>query len=308
MLAGMSAITFHYRPTLRDPVLVLSFLGWNDAAESASGALRYLRRRARTEIFAEIDPDDFFVFTEQRPHVRLREGETREIRWPRTDFTPAQLASAEHDLILGLGTEPHLRWRAFSALVLEVAEEMGVEEVVTVGALLADTPHTRPVPLSGGAHPAERMRELGFEPSSYQGPTGIVGAIGDLCRRKDLRHVSLWASVPHYVSGGQNPRASQALLSKLSEIYGLGLDLNDLDGRARRYEAQVSEALQGNEEMQEYVARLESAGGAEAQDREEGEEPADGEGEEPRAGTPLSSREALKEIDRLLRGGESGGS
>ena len=162
--------------------------------------------------------------------------------------------------------------------MVAVAEEMGVAEVVTVGALLADTPHTRPVPLSGGAHPVERMQELGFEPSSYQGPTGIVGAIGDLCRRKNLRHVSLWASVPHYVSGGQNPRASQALLSKLNDIYALGLDLSDLDGRARRYEAQVSEALQGNEEMQEYVARLESAGGAEAQD-EAGEEPADGEAE-----------------------------
>ena len=201
----MSALRFHYRPKLDKPVMLLSFLGWNDAAESASGAIRYLRRRARTERLAEIDPDNFFVFTEDRPLVRLRDGQTREIRWPRTDFTPARMGPASRDFILGLGTEPHLRWKAFAGHVLDVVAEMGVVELVTVGALLADTPHTRPVPLTGGAHPVERMRELGFEPSSYQGPTGIVGAIGELCRSRDIAHVSLWASVPHYVAGGAEP-------------------------------------------------------------------------------------------------------
>lgn len=289
----MSALRFHYRPELRDPVMVLSFLGWNDAAESASGAIRYLRRKARTERLAEIDPDDFFVFTEERPQVRLRDGQTREIRWPLTDFTPARFEGAEHDFILGLGKEPNLRWKAFSEHVLEVAQEMHVSEIVTIGALLADTPHTWPVPLSGGAHPVERMLALRFEPSSYQGPTGIVGTIGDLCRERDIAHVSLWASVPHYVSGGQNPRATQALLVKLSEIYGLGLDLTDLDGRARRYDAQVAEALRDNEEMREYVEKLEAAAGQ----PDEQPRPALGSGSE-----RLSSSEALEEIDRMLRG------
>lgn len=290
----MSALTFHYRPKLREPVMFLSFLGWNDAAESASGAIRYLRRRARTERFAEIDADDFFVFTEERPHVRLRDGQTREIRWPTTNFTPARMEEAPRDFILGLGTEPHLRWKAFAGHVAAVATEMGVTEIVTIGALLADTPHTRPVPLTGGANPVERMLELGFEPSSYQGPTGIVGTIGEMCHNEDIAHVSLWASVPHYVAGGQNPRATKALLTKLNEIYGLGLDLTDLEGRAKRYEAQVAEALKGNDEMQDYVAKLEDAAG-QTEDR-----PQLTAGD----GTPLKSSEALEEIDRILRGGE----
>ena len=273
--------------------MFLSFLGWNDAAESASRAIRYLRRRARTERFAEIDSDDFFVFTEERPQVRLRDGQTREIRWPVTDFTPARMEAASRDVILGLGTEPHLRWKAFASHVAEVAAEMGVGEIVTVGALLADTPHTRPVPLSGGAHPAERMRELGFEPSSYQGPTGIVGAIGEMCRQQDIAHVSLWASVPHYVAGGQNPRATQALLAKLNEIYELGLDLADLESRAKRFETQVTEALKGNEEMQEYVAKLEAASGT--ADERPGRRL-------DQSGGPLCSTDALQEIDRILHG------
>lgn len=321
----MSALRFHYRPKLDKPVMLLSFLGWNDAAESASGAIRYLRRRARTERLAEIDPDDFFVFTEDRPLVRLRDGQTREIRWPRTDFTPARMEPASRDFILGLGTEPHLRWKAFAGHVLDVVAEMGVVELVTVGALLADTPHTRPVPLTGGAHPVERMRELGFEPSSYQGPTGIVGAIGELCRSRDIAHVSLWASVPHYVAGGQNPRATQALLTKLDAIYHLGLDLTDLESRSRRYEARITEALKENDEMREYVAKLEAdlgppdldpAGRAPAGRAPADLDPADrgpsqGGTDQPEtplrltgdsSGGPLSSSEALQEIDRILRG------
>ena len=289
----MSALRFHYRPQLHDPVMVIAFKGWNDAAESASGVIRYLRRRARTERVAEIDPDGFFVFTEERPHVRLRDGQTREIRWPLTDFTPARFKNTERDFLLGLGTEPHLRWKAFSAHVAEVASELGVVEIVTIGGLLGDTPHTRPVPLTGGAHPVERMLELGFDPSSYQGPTGIVGAIGEACRQRDIAHISLWASVPHYVSGGQNPRATQALLTKLAEIYDLDLDLTDLDRRARRYEAQVAEALKDNSQMQEYVRKLESAFGP----PDEAAAPAVSE-----TTGPLRSSDALDEIDRILRG------
>jgi proteasome assembly chaperone (PAC2) family protein len=294
----MSALTIHHRPELRDPVMLLSFLGWNDAAESASSAIRYLRKQSRAERFAEIDPDEYFVFTDDRPIVRLRDGQTREIRWPLTDFTPGRLGVDSRDFILGLGTEPNLRWKAFAEHVAEVATEMRVSEIVTVGALLADTPHTRPVPLSGGAHPVERMLELGFEPSSYQGPTGIVGTIGDLCRQRDIRHVSLWASVPHYVAGGQNPHATHALLSKLSEMYDLRLPLADIETRARRYEAQVTEALRGNDEMQEYVAKLEAALGETA---EESSRTATGEG------GPLRSEDALEEITRLLRGTEEDG-
>ncbi|MEE9276845.1 MAG: PAC2 family protein [Dehalococcoidia bacterium] len=286
----MSSLTIHHRPRLRNPILVTAFLGWNDAAESASGALRYLRRHGRTVPFAEIDPDEFFVFTEQRPQVRFADGQTREIRWPLTDFTTMEPEHGEHDLILALGTEPNLRWKAFAGLVLELAREMQVEEIVTLGALLADTPHTRPVPLTGGASDPARAEELGFEPSTYEGPTGIVGALSDALRRAKMPQISLWASVPHYVSGRQNPRATLALLRRLSDIYSLGLDLDNLTARSRRYEAQVTEALKRNPEMQEYVNKLEAAS-------------EDGSDEMP--GHPLRSSDVLREVDRLLRGDES---
>ena len=250
----MTALNIFSHPTLRRPILVTSFLGWNDASESATGALRYLRRRVRTKPIAEIDPDDYFVFTEQRPTVRLIEGQTREIKWPSMNFTPMPREESEHDFILALGTEPHLKWKAFAADLLEYARAMQVEEIVTLGALLADTPHTRPVPLSGGASDPARAAELGFTGSRYEGPTGIVGVISDLCRQENIPHISVWASVPHYVSGGQNPRATRALLHRLAEIYKLDLDLRDLDARSRRYEVQVSEALEQNPEMREYVA------------------------------------------------------
>ena len=288
----MSALTIDRRPTLRDPILVTAFFGWNDGAESASGAVRYLRRRARGQRFAHIDPDEFFVFTDQRPHIRYVNGQSREIRWPVMDFTPMHPGQGDRDIILGLGTEPNLKWKAFAGLVMELAAAMNVHEIVTLGALLADTPHTRAVPIIGSASRAERASELGFQPSRYEGPTGIVGAVADACRRADVAHISLWASVPHYVSAGQNPRATQALLLRLSQIYGLELDLADLDSRSRRYEAQVTEALKQNPEMREYVQKLEAAAG-------------DAEGQELER-PPLSSADVLDEVNRLL-GGDDGG-
>lgn len=287
----MTALNIFSRPTLRRPILVTSFLGWNDASESATGALRYLRRRVRTKPIAEIDPDDYFVFTEQRPTVRLIEGQTREIKWPSMTFTPMPREESEHDFILALGTEPHLKWKAFAADLIEYARTMHVEEIVTLGALLADTPHTRPVPLSGGASDPDRAAELGFTGSRYEGPTGIVGVISDLCRQEKIAHISVWASVPHYVSGGQNPRATRALLHRLAEIYKLDLDLRDLDARSRRYEVQVSEALEQNPEMREYVQSLEEEDNDDPQPHQDDA-----------TATPLRSTEVLDEVDRLLRG------
>jgi len=291
----MTALRIISRPTLRRPILVTSFLGWNDASESATGAVRYLRRRVRTEPIAEIDPDDFFVFSEQRPTVRLTKGQVRQIKWPSMDFTPMRRDESEHDFILALGTEPHLTWKAFAADLVAYARAMQVEEIVTLGALLADTPHTRPVPLTGGASDPARAAELGFSGSRYEGPTGIVGVISDLCRQEAMPHISVWASVPHYVSGGQNPRATRALLQRLAEIYHLDLELQDLDARSRRYEVQVSEALEQNPEMREYVARLEADSSAD-------DEPSRHQHDDDAPSTPLRSTEVLDEVDRLLRG------
>ena len=286
----MSALTIHQRPTLRRPILVLAFRGWNDGAEAASGAVRHLRRQARSKRFAEIDPDEFFVFTEDRPHILFRDGVNREIQWPTTDFTPCQRKDAPHDLILGLGTEPHLRWRTFAALILEFATALDVHEIVTLGGLLADTPHTRPIPISGSASDPDRAAALGLTPTSYEGPTGIVGTLADDCRRARVPHLSLWAAVPHYVAGRQNPRASQTLLQQLDAIYSLHLDLAGLDAQARRYEAEVSEAVQGNAEISDYVQKLEAAQGDEAAPHHEQSPPT----------PPLRSVDILAEVDRLL--------
>ena len=286
----MSALTIHYRPELRDPVLIMAFRGWNDGAESASSVLRYLRRRAPVEPCAELDPDEFFVFSEHRPNVRNRDG-TREIRWPKLDFVPLRVSGATNDLLLGLGTEPDLKWNAFATDLVELAKTLHVREVVTVGSLIADTTHTLPVPITGGATVPARAEELGLQSSGYEGPTGIVGVLGDAFRRAEIPHVSLWAGVPYYVQGGPDPRATEALLQKLNMVFNLSLNLRELDGRARRFQTQVSEAVAENPEIREYVERLERIRSR----------PLD-------SGKPLNSSEALEEVDRLLRGDPPAGS
>ena len=292
----MDALTIHHTPELRDPILVIAFYGWNDAAEAATDTVRHLRRLASRQStrfeaaaegsIAEIDPEEFFVFTEQRPTVRITEGETRQINWPTTDFTVARLGNGNRDLILAIGTEPHLKWKTFGSQVLAL---------MTLGALLADTPHTRPVPVSGGASDPTRAAELGFQASRYEGPTGIVGTLSEACRLAGMDHISLWASVPHYVSGGKNPKATLALLGKLTEVYDLGLDLSNLELRSKRYESQVSEALKDNPDVQDYVRNLEESNS----DDDATDSPAS------EAPTPFSSNDVLDEVNRLLAGDES---
>ena len=293
----MDALSFEDAPELRDPVLVVAFYGWNDAAEAATDAVRYLRRSSiraggTRSTVATIDSEEFFVFTEQRPTVRIVEGETRELTWPVTDFTVARQNDGERDFILGIGTEPHLKWKTFAAQIMAVAHHFGAKELLSLGALLADTPHTRPVPVSGGSSDPKRAKQLGFESSRYEGPTGILGALGDACRREGLEQVSLWASVPHYISGGKNPKATHALLTRLNEVYELRLDLSDLERRGRRYETQVTEALRESPDVLKYVTDLEDSSSDD--DETTADLPADG--------TPLSSRDVLDEVNRLLAG------
>ena len=201
----------------------MAFRGWNDGAEAATGALRYLRRRVPVDACAKLDPDEFFVFSEHRPKVRNRDG-VREIRWPRLDFVPLRVSGATNDLILGLGTEPDLKWKTFATHLVELAQVMQVREVMTVGALIADTTHTLPVPISGGATDPARAEELGLQSSGsgYEGPTGIVGVLGDAFRRAEIPYVSLWAGVPYYVQGGPDPRATKALLQRINTVFKLG--------------------------------------------------------------------------------------
>src|SRR4051812_10032218 len=245
------------RPTLRRPLMIVAFRGWNDGGQGASLAGGYLAKTWEAARFGEIEPENFFDFQATRPHVSLVEGLTRQIDWPDNAFYHSEIPGLDRDAVLMLGIEPNLRWRTFSDLVVQLARELGVEMVITLGSLLADVPHTRPSPVTGAATDPKLMDELGLEPSRYEGPTGIVGVLHDACKRADIASVSLWAAVPHYVSLAPSPRAALALCQRLGEVLGAPIDTDELDEASERYAEQVSEAVASDEETAAYVAELE---------------------------------------------------
>jgi predicted ATP-grasp superfamily ATP-dependent carboligase len=245
------------RPTLRRPLMIVAFRGWNDGGQGASLAGGYLAKTWEAARFAEIEPENFFDFQATRPHVSLVEGLTRRIDWPDNAFYHASVPGLERDAVLMLGIEPNLRWRTFADLVVRLARELGVEMVITLGSLLADVPHTRPSPVTGAATEPKLMEELGLEPSRYEGPTGIVGVLHDACKRGDVASVSLWAAVPHYVSLAPSPRAALALCQRLGELIGVTIDVKELEEAVESYNEQVSEAVASDAETQAYVEELE---------------------------------------------------
>ena len=246
-----------HSPRLTRPVLITAFRGWNDGGQGASLAGGYLAKTWSAARFAEIEPESFFDFQVNRPHVSLVEGQTRRIDWPDNAFYHAAIPGAGRDAVLMLGIEPNLRWRTFTDLVTGLAEDLGVELVVTLGSLLADVPHTRPSPVTGGATDADLIERLGLQRSRYEGPTGIVGVIHDACHRVGLPSISLWAAVPHYVSLAPSPRAALALCGRLGDVLETEIDTAELDEAAERYSEQVSEAVASDEETSAYVAELE---------------------------------------------------
>jgi proteasome assembly chaperone (PAC2) family protein len=246
------------RPTLRRPVLVAAFRGWNDGAQGASLAASFLAQSWGAERFADIDPEEFYDFQAVRPHVRLEEGVTRKIDWPENVFYSAGVPGADRDAVVLLGVEPNTRWRAFTEEISGLAVELGVELVVTLGALLADVPHTRPAPVTGSASDPALVEELGLTSSRYEGPTGIVGVLHDACRAAGLPSASLWAAVPHYVSLAASPKAALALSERLAALLGTTVDLSDLERAAEAYELQVTAAVAQDEETEAYVHELET--------------------------------------------------
>ena len=245
-------------PPLRSPVLIAAFEGWNDAADAASGVLDHLLEVWDSRLVAVIDPEDFYDFQMNRPIVGTDEQGQRRITWPSTQLSVASPPGAARDVILLRGIEPNMRWRGFCEELRDIGEQLGVELVVTLGALLADSPHTRPVPVSGTASDPETMDALGLERSRYEGPTGIVGVLHDSCRRADLASASLWAAVPHYASLAASPRAALALCERLADLLGTEFDLGDLERASAAYEQQVSEAVSADEETEAYVQELEA--------------------------------------------------
>jgi proteasome assembly chaperone (PAC2) family protein len=254
-------IVFTSRPKMERPVLITAFRGWNDAGESASAAASFLKDSWNAELFARIDPEEFFDFQVARPIVRLVDGVSRVIEWPPCEFHHARVDG--RDVIVFIGGEPNVRWRTFAATIVDLGRSLGAERLITLGAFLADVAHTRPVPVVGSAATPEEAEQLNLATSRYEGPTGIVGVLHDLSIRAGLPSVSFWAAVPHYVPAGVNPKAAVALVERVSDFVGLQVDLSDLSPAVGTWETKVSELVQENETLTEYVQRLEEAAGEE---------------------------------------------
>jgi predicted ATP-grasp superfamily ATP-dependent carboligase len=255
----MSDVVWTERPELRSPIMVCAFEGWNDAGEAASAALSFIRDHFESFPVASVDPEDFYDFTAVRPTVRLSEGLTREIDWPENSFSAAHVSGAESDLVMLQGAEPSLRWRQFTDTIVSTARELGVRMVVTLGALLADVPHSRPVSITGLASNKELVQKLGFERTTYQGPTGIVGVLHHVCAASGIPSASLWASAPHYVAATPNPKVALALVRAFEGAAGLAVDAGELEEAAEDYETQVTAAVASDPEGKAFVERLESA-------------------------------------------------
>jgi proteasome assembly chaperone (PAC2) family protein len=253
----MSELNVSFLPELRRPVLVAAFRGWNDGGQGASLAGGYLAKQWSASRFAEIDAESFYDFQATRPHVSLEDGLTRKLEWPDNGFFHAPIPGTHRDAVILLGTEPNLRWKTFSNLVLGLVQDLGVERVVTFGSLLADVPHTRPAPVTAAATDEALMEELGLEPSRYEGPTGIVGVLLDACRSSGLSSLSLWAAVPHYVSLAPSPRAALSLVRRFGELMQIDVDVAELEQAAEEYSEQVSDAVASDADTAAYVEELE---------------------------------------------------
>jgi proteasome assembly chaperone (PAC2) family protein len=255
----MQDVIWNGRPTLRKPVMVCAFNGWNDAGEAASAAVSFIRGSFDAEEVASIDPEEFFDFTAVRPTVRLTEGVTREIDWPVATISAAAVPGAEGDLVMLQATEPSLRWRRYTDNLVATARELNVRMVITLGALLADVPHTRPVAITGLASERSLVDRLGFQHTSYEGPTGIVGVLHNTFANAGIPSASLWASVPHYVAAAPNPKVALALVRAFEGIAGVVVDAGELESAAEDYERQVSAAVASDPEVKAFVERLETA-------------------------------------------------
>jgi len=291
-------LTLHEEPgELRRPVIILAFSGWNDAAESATSAARYLSQLWSSRPFASIEPEEFYHFGLSRPYVRFKPGsrQEREIVWPATEFSVARPSQLERDIVVGIAIEPHLKWRTYCAAVLELARRSRASLVLTLGALLAEVAHTKPVRLVGSSYDPELSARLGLRPTRYEGPTGIVGVLNTLCREGSVPTASLWANVPHYVSGIENPRAALALVARVLSLLNTEADLTDLREAAEQFDQNLSSIVAQNAKIADYVRKLERKGAD-----EDDEPPTPAEAAEIKDELPPSA-DLVAEIEQFLR-------
>ena len=256
----------HQIPLLRNPVMVMAFSGWNDAAEAASGAVEHLLSGWRDisddvvpELIADVESEDYYDFQVNRPVVSIDESQIRSITWPTTQVFGLSIPSIARDLVIVTGVEPSMRWKSFTSDLLDLADDLEVSLIVTLGSLLADTPHTRPITVTGtGAHPSISAR-LGVSVSKYEGPTGILGIIQDGCMRRGIDAISLWAAVPHYASNAPSPKATLALINTLEDFLDISIPLSDLPEAADAWEKDVNDLAAEDNEVAEYVKALEES-------------------------------------------------
>jgi len=248
-------LRFHVQPDLRDASLLLAFEGWNDAGEAASSAARFLADAMRVAPLAELDPEEFYDFTVNRPRVLQAAGGLRRLEWPSMGFSYGA-GCDERGLVVGVGPEPHLRWRRFGDEIAGLAQRFGVRRAVLLGAFLADVVYSRPVRVSGSASKPEWGLRLGLEGSSYEGPTGIVGVLADRLGRDGVEVVSLWAGLPHYIEASPNPRGALALVQKAAAFLGMPVDEQPLRAAAAEFEERISALVASDPALSEYVRAL----------------------------------------------------
>jgi proteasome assembly chaperone (PAC2) family protein len=246
-------------PSLRDPILIAAFQGWNDAGEAASKALDHLLSLWPSQLIAEVESEDFYDYQVNRPQVFLDEDGERELSWPTTTIHAVSLPDYDRDLIIVTGVEPSMRWRSFVGEILSLGEDLNISLVVSLGSLLADVPHTRPIPVTLSAANSTLAKKFEVEMSRYEGPTGILGAIQDGCNARDIDSVSLWAAIPHYVSAPPCPKATLALINHLEDLLQMNIDEGELPDDARAWELGATQITQEDSEISEYVQSLEES-------------------------------------------------
>ncbi|MEE8490688.1 MAG: PAC2 family protein [Acidimicrobiia bacterium] len=255
----MDPIRRFSEPSLRAPVAVMAFEGWNDASEAASGTVAYLIGQYDAEPFAIVDPETFINFEETRPTIVVEDGQAREVSWPATRLYAAEMTDRDHDLVVVVGSEPQLRWQGFAQVITDLLRDLGVKQVVLLGAFLAQTPHTSPVPVMGTADDPQVLIELGVRGANYEGPTGIVGVLGPILRQEGFDVMSFWAATPHYLGTNANPKAMLALLEKTAKVLDLSVDASELATVSGDFESRVNAAMRVSTEFTSYVTRLEEA-------------------------------------------------
>ncbi len=304
----MAFVHYLKKPELRNPVVVAAFAGWNDAADAATTAVKFLIDRWKPSKFAEIEAEEFYVFTETRPTVSAKKGVLRAISWPSNHFLSLNTPQFERDVILYLGVEPQLKWKTFTASYLDVCKRFNVSEVLLLGAFLANIPHSMDVPISGFSSNADtqgRLLEIDVQSTRYEGPTGMIGVLQDTLRRANIPVSSLWAAAPHYLAATPNIKVTAALLSYLNSFLSFNLDLSDIQADAQRFEEQITLLVERDPEASAYVRKLEEQAGAFTDDDGENDDDEDDILFNPdrTIGTgPLPSADSLiRSVEELLR-------